>query len=233
MKKRTKAISVLAVLAVSSVAVATSGCGDPPVLQSIEITTPPTARICYIDNITGEGQKFNNEGMVVTAVYSDGSSRVVTDYTWTPTSTFDEEADSKTITVTYSEGEISQTATTDISVKYYDTILQYWSGDPENIGLGFNGVLMRFYANGNCGMIYYVKYGNYELELEMGCANWTYSGGVLTLTAFNSGEYTGTIVANAEADGSYTITGSVTMQETPLTGVATFTAEELSALSKK
>lgn len=56
MKKRTKAISVLAVLAVSSVAVATSGCGDPPVLQSIEITTPPTARIYYIDNITGEGQ---------------------------------------------------------------------------------------------------------------------------------------------------------------------------------
>lgn len=232
MKTKKLAISILAVAAIASIAIV-AGCSEPATLESIEISTPPTAQIYYIDNITGEGQKFSNDGMVVTAKYSNGTSKAVTEYTWTPTSTFEEEAASKTITVTYAEGEITKTATTTISVKYYDTLLQYWSGeDQEHIGLGYNGTLMRFYANGNCGMIKYIKYGTYELELELGCATWTYTGGVLTLTGFTSGEYTGTLTAEAGENGSYTLTGSNTMQNQPITGSVTFSATDLAKLNK-
>lgn len=47
---------------------------DEPVLESIEITTPP-AKTSYI-----AGQKFDPTGMVVTAKYNDGKSEEIKDY---------------------------------------------------------------------------------------------------------------------------------------------------------
>ena len=77
-------------------------------LESIKITTPPTK------TVYPEGEKFNPEGMKVTATYSDKTEKEVTDYTYTP------EGELKTtdtaITISYKEGEVTKTATQTITV---------------------------------------------------------------------------------------------------------------------
>lgn len=78
-------------------------------LSSIAVTTGP-AKTTYT-----AGQSFDSSGMVVTAAYSDGSTRAVTGYTVTPSGALTE-ADSR-VTVTYTEGGIAKTATLAITVK--------------------------------------------------------------------------------------------------------------------
>ena len=78
------------------------------VLSSIEITTPPS-RTAYFS-----GETFNKAGMVVTAHYNDGSSATVTGYTYSPTGALSQ--GNTTITVSYSEGGVTKTATQAITV---------------------------------------------------------------------------------------------------------------------
>ena len=80
-----------------------------PGLASVRITTPP-AKADYI-----EGEVFNPEGMVVTAVYLDGSEKPVTDYMYTPNGEL-KISDTK-VTVSYTKGEITRTADQTINVK--------------------------------------------------------------------------------------------------------------------
>ena len=54
-----------------------SGSSETPVITGIEITTAPE-RTEY-----KTGEVFDPEGMVVSAVYSDGRRQVVEDYTYT------------------------------------------------------------------------------------------------------------------------------------------------------
>ena len=78
-------------------------------LESIEITTPPT-KTDY-----EEGELFDNTGMVITARYSDGSSKVVTNYIYTPQTAL---KDTDTlITIVYTENGISKEVSQKIKVK--------------------------------------------------------------------------------------------------------------------
>ena len=78
------------------------------VLSGIKITTPPN-RTAYF-----EREVFDPEGMVVTANYTDGSSKTVTGYTYSPTSQLSK--GTTTITVSYSEGGVTKTTTQSITV---------------------------------------------------------------------------------------------------------------------
>lgn len=78
------------------------------VLDSIEITTPPTKTAYF------SGETFNPAGMVVTAHYNDGSSAAVSGYTYSPTGAL--AAGNNTITVSYSEGGVTRTDTQAITV---------------------------------------------------------------------------------------------------------------------
>ena len=69
-------------------------------LESIEITTPPTKTIYE------EGELFENAGMVITAKYSDGSSKVVTNYTYSPKAEL-KNTDTE-ITIIYTENDVSK-----------------------------------------------------------------------------------------------------------------------------
>ena len=84
----------------------------PPVaqktLESIKVTTAPT-RTTYT-----EGEKFDKTGMKVIATYSDGTTKEVTDYTYTPAGEL--KTTDKTITVSYTENELTKTATQEITV---------------------------------------------------------------------------------------------------------------------
>ena len=78
---------------------------EPNILQSIEITTPPS-KTSYI-----VGENFDKTGMVVKAKYSDGTSKEITDYTIKNGTNLEE--DQSSITVEYNW----KTATQEIEVK--------------------------------------------------------------------------------------------------------------------
>ena len=61
-------------------------------LDKLEVTSAPSKTLYYI------GDTFNPTGMVITAVYSDGSTREITDYTYAPDTV---SKDTTAITVTY------------------------------------------------------------------------------------------------------------------------------------
>ena len=78
------------------------------VLSSIEISNPPT-KTAY-----KYGEVFSPAGMAVTARYTDGQSRTVTDYTYSPTGAL--KLSDTTITVSYTEGDVTKTTTQAITV---------------------------------------------------------------------------------------------------------------------
>ncbi len=73
-------------------------------LSSVAVTTPPS-KTEYI-----QGESFDPQGMVVTATYEDGSTKVITDYAYAPRGELTTEHDS--ITVSYD----GFTATTPVTV---------------------------------------------------------------------------------------------------------------------
>lgn len=78
-------------------------------LTRIDITTP-ASKLTY-----EAGASFNTTGMVVTAYFNDNSSRVVTNYTVSPDGALSFETTS--ITISYTEGDVTKSATQDITVK--------------------------------------------------------------------------------------------------------------------
>lgn len=81
-----------------------------PVLSSIAVTTPPT-KTSYT-----EGDRFNKDGMVVTATYANGYKREVEGYTLEPSTSVALELTDTEILVSYTEGEVTVTTTVPITV---------------------------------------------------------------------------------------------------------------------
>ena len=61
------------------------------------------------------GQTFETDGMVVTAYYSNSTSKPVTGYTVSPEK-FETEENDATVTITYTEGDVTKTATVTVNV---------------------------------------------------------------------------------------------------------------------
>ena len=77
-------------------------------LKNIVITTPPDETSYEI------GDEINLNGIVVKAYYSDGSSKAITNYTYTPQTV--SSADDTEITISYTEAGITKTAIQEITV---------------------------------------------------------------------------------------------------------------------
>ena len=77
-------------------------------LTEIEVTTPPT-KTKYT-----AGEKFDKTGMKVTAKYSDGSSKEIEGYTYSPAREL--KTSDKEIKISYTEGSITKTAKVVITV---------------------------------------------------------------------------------------------------------------------
>lgn len=80
----------------------------PATLSKIEITKAPN-KLNY-----KEGEKFDPAGLVVTARYSDNTSKEVKNYTYSPNAAL--KLENKTITVTYEENGVKKSATQSIVV---------------------------------------------------------------------------------------------------------------------
>lgn len=92
---------LLSVAFVCAMAIMLAGCG--PSIESLEISKAPAKTECV------EGQKFDPQGMEVTAVYDNDEKEVVTDYTYAPAGelkTTDTE-----ITITYDGKTVTQKIT--------------------------------------------------------------------------------------------------------------------------
>lgn len=89
-------------------------------LTGIAITTPPT-KIAY-----NAGEIFDPAGMVVTATYSNGAKLTNPSYTFSPAGALS--AGDTAITITYTEGGVTKTATQAISVKAIIIYGVSWDG---------------------------------------------------------------------------------------------------------
>ena len=76
-------------------------------LSSIAVTHAPTKTSYFT------GETFDSAGMVVTATMADGSKKTVTGYTCSPTTMA---ANTTAVTVSYSEGGVTKTTTTPVTV---------------------------------------------------------------------------------------------------------------------
>lgn len=81
---------------------------EEKILTGIEITKEPTKK-AYT-----EGEKFDTTGMVVTAKYSDGTSKEITNYTFDLNSAL--KKTDKKVVITYKEGKVTKTAEQTITV---------------------------------------------------------------------------------------------------------------------
>ena len=85
--------------------------GEEPVaveLQKIAITKEPNKKAYKV------GEKFDMAGMEVTATYTDGTTKKVTNYTYSPTGEL-KESNNK-ITVSYTEGSVTKTVEQSITI---------------------------------------------------------------------------------------------------------------------
>lgn len=95
-------------------------------LDSIAVTTPPT-KTAY-----REGEDFNPAGMVVTATYTDSSTAPVILYTVTDGT--DMVAGKTSVTISYTEGGVTETTTQPITVaKEYSVTVNGGTGNGEYI----------------------------------------------------------------------------------------------------
>ena len=108
------------------------------------MTTAPTNT-----NYTA-GEKFDHAGMVVTATYSDGTTKEVTDYTFTPNAALT--TNDTSIRISYTEGGVTQTTTQDITVnarEYSITVTggKATQGEDTEIGEAAEGTEITLTAN--------------------------------------------------------------------------------------
>ena len=80
---------------------------DLVITSSVAVTHAPTKTSYFT------GETFNSAGMVVTATMADGSKKTVTGYTCSPTTMA---ANTTAVTVKYTEGGVTKTTTTPVSV---------------------------------------------------------------------------------------------------------------------
>lgn len=108
------------------------------------MTTAPTKT-----NYTA-GEDFDPTGMVVTATYRDGSTKAITGYTFTPDAVL--KTDDTSITISYTEGDVTKTATQAITVnarKYIITVTdgKATQGEGNTISEAAEGTVITLTAN--------------------------------------------------------------------------------------
>ena len=90
---------------------------EVPVLDRLEVAAPTIVKYEL-------GEELNTDGMVVRAVYSDGSSKVLTAEQYTLSGFSSDKAGTKTVTVSYTENEITKTASFDVTIKEAPVVIQ-------------------------------------------------------------------------------------------------------------
>ena len=176
------------------------------VLSSIAITTAP-AKTAY-----KYGEIFNPSGMVVTAHYTDGQSRTVTGYAFSPNTALG--MSNTTITISYTEGDVTKTTTQAITVTTISTTLNSnsWATikSVSDAGQGANywavGDTKRITLNGKVGAY---TFSNFNIDVFILGFNHNSSKEGSNRIHFQIGKVSGKAVALC--DSQYNGSGSSAM----------------------
>lgn len=106
------------------------GCGAEPTVTDVQMMMPPDKTEYVVD------EKFDTTGMVITAVYSDGTRKEVTDYTIDKTGALTLE--DKVVTISYGEYKFEQAITV---VKPGDKIIMILANGVDRCELYADGTL--------------------------------------------------------------------------------------------
>ena len=176
---------------------------DLVITSSVAVTHAPTKTSYFT------GETFNSAGMVVTATMADGSKKTVTGYTCRPTTMA---ANTTAVTVSYSEGGVTKTTTTPVTVTSISNTLasnswatiravsdagkgsNYWSvGDAK--GITINGKVGATTISNLAISVFILGFnhnasreGNNRIHFQIGKINGTLVG----LVDGNYGNYTST-----------------------------------------
>ena len=181
-------------------------------LEGIAVTKAPTKSSYYA------GGKFDPAGMEVTASYSDKSTKILaaTAYTLTPSAETALKISDKAVTVSYTEGGVTKTATTPITV----------TKAPKLEGIAIKtGPTKNVYEEGEkfdpTGMVVEATYSDGSTKAV---TSYTYPQGALEVTA--GAQYSEIVI-------SYTESGKTVTAEAPVTVKAKDPLESISAQLKQ
>jgi len=113
----------------------------PIVLSSIAVTTPPTKTVYTV------GDNLNLAGLIITATYSDDNTDAVTTYTTTPANGAAlNTVGTKTVSISYTEGGVTKTATFNVTVNPVPT---YAFAVSAGVGGTVSGTVSDSYVEGH------------------------------------------------------------------------------------
>ena len=178
-------------------------------LDSIAVTTPPT-KTAY-----REGEAFNPAGMVVTATYTDSTTAPVVLYTVTDGTSM--AAGKTTVTISYTEGGVTETTTQPITVaKEYTVTVNGGTGNGEYIA----GEEVSISAFVSTGMQFKEWQGTYGLTFTSGdknsqTATFTMPAHDVTVTAVTGPAEYYVSVSGGSGTGMYEAGATVTIVADP------------------
>lgn len=197
------------------------GSGGDITLASIAVVTPPE-RILY-----KAGDRFDPAGMVVRATYSNGATLIVGGYTVSPQVMT---AGTTSVTITYTEGGESRTATQDVTVIALTSIkittppnkTDYRPGETFNpAGM----VVQAEYSDGSTANITGYTFSPETLELGTELVTITYAEGGISVSATQAvtvSVFSATITVTSPVGATLTLTGGGDTQTKTSTGSDTF-----------
>lgn len=195
-------------------------------LVSISIKTPPS-KTAYM-----EGEIFSNSGMVVQATYSNGVTATITGYTYAPSGALT--TSNTAITISYTEGGITATATQAITVKKnYDATFANNSWADIADACATNSVPSSWVVGNSKAMTINGK--SYQIDI-IGKNHDTYTaGGTAPLTFQMHDSYGTSYSMGTKSDGTSTNNGgfgSTTMKSTHLPAIKALMPSEVGSAIK-
>lgn len=181
-----------------------------PVLTGISITTQPNKTTYAV------GGSFDSTGMVVTATYDTGATKEVTGFTFSP-QTFSS-AGTKTVTISYTENDVTKTATLSVTVIQVGAFAtSTWAEIKAAVQAGINGLdLSEYWAVGDTKSVTLTTGEVIELQIA-GFNHDTYSDGVtapVTLVMKNCLNTTSKMNSSNTNSGGYPASAMKTWVET-------------------
>lgn len=179
--------------------------GSLPVPTSLAVTTNPNQMTYLV------GQSFDPTGMVVTATYSDGSQKVVTGYTYSPTGALT--AQDTTISISYTDTGTTVGTTLGITVNAINTtlnnnswdVISYVSAQSQGANYWAVGDSKQVIINGTIGTIDFSSYSSWVYIIGFN-HNEALEGQGITFGTFKTSQSSGIDICLI--DSNYTVSNN-------------------------
>ena len=175
------------------------------VLQSIAVSTMPTKTTYY------QNEVFSSAGLVITATYTNGKTKAVTPTSVSTPSTAT--TGNKTVTVTYTEGNVTKQTTFNIAVNAIVLSFITLSGQTTYFHVGdtfsFGGTVTAHYNNGSSGDVTssttFTGYNMSQAGEQTVTATYNGQSQTYSITVMEQGQGNPVIHIDTEGETTYTV----------------------------